>query len=323
MKVFVIGGVGYIGSYMCKVFVEVGYEFVVYDNLLIGYCDVVCWGLFVVVDIFDCDVLLYVFVVYWFDVVIYFVVFVYVGELVFVFECYYMVNVMGICMLLSVMCVVGVGRIVMLLLCVMYGILEVLLILECMLQWLINLYGFMKYVMEWMVVDFECVYGLKWIVLCYFNVVGVDFDGVIGECYVLEMYVLLLVICVVLCIGDVFWVMGIDYLMLDGLVICDYVYVSDFVDVYLKVSVYLCGGGLSVVLNFGIGNGMLVFVVLCVVEVVMGCCVLMVLVVCCLGDLFVLYVDVMMVVWVFGWWFCFIVIELMVEYVVVWFQKEW
>lgn len=37
MNVFVIGGVGYIGGYMVLVLFDVGYKFIVFDNLLIGF----------------------------------------------------------------------------------------------------------------------------------------------------------------------------------------------------------------------------------------------------------------------------------------------
>lgn len=43
--VLVIGGVGYIGSYVCKVLVWVGFLFVCFDNFLIGYVVVVKFGL--------------------------------------------------------------------------------------------------------------------------------------------------------------------------------------------------------------------------------------------------------------------------------------
>lgn len=33
MMIFIMGGVGYIGSYCCVVFLEVGYDVVVVDNL--------------------------------------------------------------------------------------------------------------------------------------------------------------------------------------------------------------------------------------------------------------------------------------------------
>lgn len=64
MKILVLGGVGYIGFYVCKVIVVWGDILVVFDNLFVGYWDFVCWGLFVEGDICDGDVLDYVFVVY-------------------------------------------------------------------------------------------------------------------------------------------------------------------------------------------------------------------------------------------------------------------
>lgn len=59
---------------------------------------------------------------------------------------------------------------------------------------LINLYGESKLVMEKIMYWLDVVYGIKFVVLCYFNVVGVKFDGSIGEDYVLEMYFVLIIL---------------------------------------------------------------------------------------------------------------------------------
>lgn len=39
----------------------------------------------------------------------------------------------------------------------------------------------------------DLVYGVKFVVLCYFNVVGVVLDGLIGEDYGLEIYLVFII----------------------------------------------------------------------------------------------------------------------------------
>lgn len=40
----------------------------------------------------------------------------------------------------------------------------------------------------------DVVYGIKFVVLCYFNVVGVKLDGSIGEDYGFEIYLVLIIL---------------------------------------------------------------------------------------------------------------------------------
>lgn len=56
-------------------------------------------------------------------------------------------------------------------------------------------------------------------ILCYFNVVGVDLYGEIGEEYELESYFIFRVCLLVLNGKCSFFVYGLDYLMRDGMVI--------------------------------------------------------------------------------------------------------
>lgn len=71
----------------------------------------------------------------------------------------------------------------------------------------------------------------------------------------MELYVIFLVICGVMDGMFIFNIFGGDYDMLDGICVCDYVYVSDFGEVYVLVLKYLFDGGVSEILNFGIGYG--------------------------------------------------------------------
>lgn len=57
-----------------------------------------------------------------------------------------------------------------------------------------NFYGFFKLVIECMFDDYVYVYDFGFVVLWYFNVVGVFFRGDIGEDYDLELYLIFIVL---------------------------------------------------------------------------------------------------------------------------------
>lgn len=77
---------------------------------------------------------------------------------------------------------------------VIYGELEWVLIMEDMLINLESIYGEMKLIMEKMMKWCDKVYDMKYVVFWYFNVVGVKVDGLIGEDYKLELYLVLIIL---------------------------------------------------------------------------------------------------------------------------------
>ena len=53
MKIFIIGGAGYIGSHMVKIAHKAGHDVVTVDNLSTGHQDAVLFGEFELCDILD------------------------------------------------------------------------------------------------------------------------------------------------------------------------------------------------------------------------------------------------------------------------------
>ena len=53
MKIFIIGGAGYIGSHMVKIAHKAGHNVVTLDNLSTGHQDAVLYGEFELCDILD------------------------------------------------------------------------------------------------------------------------------------------------------------------------------------------------------------------------------------------------------------------------------
>lgn len=95
---------------------------------------------------------------------------------------------------------------------------------------------------------------------------------------------------------EYFFVFGSDYLIKDGIGVCDYIYVMDLVDGYIVVlkKVGICVG--LYIYNLGMGKGYSVLDVVKVFEIVLGCIVFYKLVDCCLGDIVEYWVDFMKVV---------------------------
>ena len=53
MKIFIIGGAGYIGSYMVKIAHQAGHDVITVDNLSTGHQGAVLYGGFELCDILD------------------------------------------------------------------------------------------------------------------------------------------------------------------------------------------------------------------------------------------------------------------------------
>lgn len=91
--------------------------------------------------------------------------------------------------------------------------------------------------------------------------------------------------------------------MLDGIGVCDYIYVVDLVKVYVVVLYVLVEGlDCELILNFGIGCGYFVFELIDMFFVVVGCLIFYQWQGCCVGDIGQCWVDFLLVNKVLNWW---------------------
>ncbi len=72
MKIFIVGGAGYIGSHMVKVAHNAGHEVITIDNLSTGHKDAILYGHFEFCDILDTSKLNKIFAKYKPDAVMHF-----------------------------------------------------------------------------------------------------------------------------------------------------------------------------------------------------------------------------------------------------------
>ena len=216
MAVLICGGAGYIGSHVNKLLSAHGIETVVYDNLVYGHREAVKWGHFIQGDLNDMACLNAVFETYEIEAVLHFAAYAYVGESVTEPEKYYYNNICCTLNLLQAMRRYGCDKVIFSSTCATYGEPEAVPILEIFRQNPVNPYGFTKLAVERILKDYDLAYGLKYVVLRYFNAAGADPDGEIGESHTPENHLIPLVLQAALGKRKGVSVFGTDYATRDG-----------------------------------------------------------------------------------------------------------
>jgi len=268
--VIVTGGAGYIGSHVCKALSEAGYQPVCYDNLATGHRYAVRWGPVEIGDVRDRRRLAEVFDRYRPAAVLHFAAFAYVGESVVDPEKYYDNNVMGSLHLLAAMHACGIPRIVFSSTCATYGNTSSRPIDEDTPQYPVNPYGTGKLLVERAILDYCAAYGMKAMVLRYFNACGADSAGEIGEHHDPETHLIPCAIKTARGEVDVLKVFGTNYRTEDGTCIRDYIHVTDLADGHVRALEHLLDGGPTCALNLGTGLGVSVRQIIRGVERVSG-----------------------------------------------------
>lgn len=271
MKVLVLGGAGYIGSHAVARLVEKGHDVVVVDNLLTGHRQAVNdKATFYEGDIRDKAYLTDVFEKEKIDCVVHFAASSLVGESVENPLKYFNNNVYGMQILLEVMQAFNVKQIVFSSTAATYGEPEVSPISETTPTAPKNPYGESKLMMEKMMKWCDEAYGIKYVSLRYFNVVGAIADATIGEDHHPETHLLPIILQVAQGQRSELKIFGDDYDTPDGTCIRDYVHVMDLVDAHLLALDYLQRGEQSNVFNLGSSEGFSVKELLEAAKIVTG-----------------------------------------------------
>ena len=255
MAILVTGGAGYIGSHINKLLAREGHETVVFDNLIYGHREAVKWGTLIEGDLKNIHEIEAVFEKYPIEAVFHFAAYAYVGESVAEPEKYYYNNIGCTLNLLKVMRRYGCDKIIFSSSCATYGEPEQMPITEDMSQNPINPYGFTKYAVERIFKDYERAYGLRYMVLRYFNAAGADPEGEIGEAHDPETHIIPLILDAASGKRPNVKVFGTDYPTRDGSCIRDYIHVSDLATAHLLALRHLETGKPSQFLNLGNTKG--------------------------------------------------------------------
>lgn len=270
MAVLVCGGAGYIGSHINKQLNKEGYETVVFDNLVYGHREAVKWGSFVQGDLQNTGEIEAVFQTYKIEAVFHFAAYAYVGESVENPEKYYYNNVANTLNLLHVMKKYGCTKMIFSSTCATYGEPEKVPITEDMPQRPVNPYGASKLMVERILKDYSKAYGLKFVVLRYFNAAGADPEGELGEGHDPETHLIPLILDAASGRRKEIRVFGTDYDTPDGSCIRDYIHVYDLATAHLLALHYLEQGKESNFFNLGNALGTSVFEVIEAVKRISG-----------------------------------------------------
>ncbi len=255
MKIFVVGGAGYVGSHCVKRLVAGGHEVVVLDNLDSGHRAAVDPGAtFVEGDLGDCATIEGVLGSGRFDAVMHFAAFLDVGESVREPLKYWQNNVANTLKLLECMKASKVLRFVFSSTCAVYGTPPKLPITEDLPKCPMSPYGATKLAVESMLQQSAPAWGLGSVSLRYFNAAGAAVDGSLGEDHDPEIHLIPIVLQVAQGQRDAVKVFGSDYPTPDGTCIRDYIHVDDLAEAHL-LAVEGCTPGRVEAYNLGTGKG--------------------------------------------------------------------
>jgi UDP-glucose-4-epimerase GalE len=266
MKVLVTGGAGYVGSHACAALAARGHQVVVFDDLVQGRREFVQWGPLIEGDLNDPASIGGALEKVRPDAVMHFAALIAVGESVREPGRYYQNNVGGTLNLLDAMRAVGTQILVFSSTAAIYGTPVQVPIPESHPKAPINPYGASKWMVEQILQDHDAAFGFRFAALRYFNAAGADPEGRIGEAHDPETHVIPLALEAALKDPTAFSIFGTDYPSKDGTAIRDYIHVADLADAHVRAIERLAGGGASMQLNLGTGEGFTVKEVVSAVE---------------------------------------------------------
>src|SRR5688572_16088350 len=267
--VLVTGGAGYVGSHAAKALRRAGYQTVVYDNLSAGHGDAALGAPLVVGDIADTAAIRRAIKESGATAVMHFAAWLSVPDSVRDPIGYYRNNVLGTLSTLEAMAEEGCSAFILSSTCAVYGEPSETPIGETHPTRPINAYGQTKLAIEHALPHFERAYGIRAIVLRYFNAAGADPDGELGEDHAPEIHVIPRALAAAAG-GPPIQVFGRDYPTPDGTCLRDYVHVMDLADAHVRALAHLENGGPSATYNVGTERPSSVLQVLASVERITG-----------------------------------------------------
>ncbi|MBZ5527309.1 MAG: UDP-glucose 4-epimerase GalE [Acidobacteriia bacterium] len=267
MKILVTGGAGYVGSHAARTLARRGHRVVLYDNLSTGHA-ALAQG-FPLIRAELADVALLRQALDGVDLVMHFAAHAYVGESVLNPRKYFQNNVQDALVMLNTVLDCGIRSFVFSSTCATYGIPAQIPISEDAPQNPVNPYGDTKLFFE-RALNAYSAYGLRSVLLRYFNAAGADESSQLGELHEPETHLIPLALDVAAGRRDHLDVFGNDYPTPDGTCIRDYIHVNDLAEAHLLAAEHLSSGGSSLALNLGTGQGHSVKEVISTVERLTG-----------------------------------------------------
>ena len=257
MNILVVGGAGYIGAHAVNLLKKEGYNPVIYDDLSKGHEEAagILGVKLIKGDLGDKNKIKEVLAEEKIEAVMHFAAFIEVGESVSSPAKYYNNNVSKVLELLDAMVESNVKYFVFSSTAATFGEPQSEKINEEHPQNPINPYGRTKLMVEEILKDYEKAYGLKSVVLRYFNASGSDENGIIGESHNPETHLIPLILQAVSGKRKSIKVYGTDYNTKDGTCIRDFVHVYDLAKAHILGMRKMISENTSLNYNLGSGEG--------------------------------------------------------------------
>ncbi len=250
MKIFVVGGAGYIGSVCTELLLDEGHEAIVFDNLGEGHRRAVdSRATFVRGDLADREKIQATLSSARPDAVMHFAANALVGESMRDPSKYFRNNISNGLNLLDAMVTAHVRQIVFSSTCAIFGLPERLPIDETTPPRPINPYGESKLAFEKILRWYDQIHGLMFVSLRYFNAAGAT--GKFGEDHRLETHLIPNVFKVALGQKPHVEVYGTDHKTPDGTCVRDYIHIADLA----RAHILALGAAKSESYNLGTGGG--------------------------------------------------------------------
>lgn len=253
-RLLLTGGNGYIGSICAYYLAKLGFDITIIDANDDGHKDHTS-SEFIQANICDVGALDRIFESKQYDAVLHFAGKIQVGESVGRPLYYYENNVLGTLRLLASMKRYSIKNLVFSSTAAVYGIPEYLPLDERHPIAPLSPYGHSKAMAEQLIIDSAKAYGIKAMILRYFNAAGAIPESGLGECHKPETHLIPLAIQSILNQENNFKVFGTDYDTPDGSCIRDYIHVRDLAKAHLCALNTLFEGGSGGIYNIGTGVG--------------------------------------------------------------------
>jgi UDP-glucose 4-epimerase len=256
MTVLVTGGAGYIGSHAVHDLTDAGARVVVLDNLSTGFTSSLPQSaLSIVGDIRDYDLVASLIDEHQIDAIMHFAGSTLVSESVANPFKYYRNNTLYSHALIEAAVKSGVRQFIFSSTAAVYGNPTSVPVAEDAPAAPLSPYGRSKLMTEMMLRDAAEAYGLRHVILRYFNVAGADPQMRTGLSTTGATHLIKVAVEAALGVRPHIDVYGTDYPTPDGTCIRDFIHVSDLARAHSAALDYLHNGGASVTLNCGYGRG--------------------------------------------------------------------
>jgi UDP-glucose 4-epimerase len=250
MRIFVVGGAGYIGSVCAELLLDEGYEVAIFDNLTEGHGRAVdSRATFIQGELADREQIQAALFNVRPNGVMHFAANALVAESMLDPSKYFRNNICNGLNLLDAMIATRVQRIVFSSTCAIFGLPERLPIDETTPARPINPYGESKLAFERILQWYDRIHGLKFVSLRYFNAAGATAN--FGEDHRQETHLIPNVLKVALGRRPNVEIYGTDYETPDGTCVRDYIHIVDLA----RAHILALGAPASAFYNLGTGGG--------------------------------------------------------------------